>query len=59
MLELQVETMRLLHTTLGRHQEILVKMDESVERVSQHTVRIAQMLAEHTLILDRILQRLA
>jgi hypothetical protein len=57
---------------LARQDEILAKMDErqakqdqilaliqeSTERTAQYHARTAQMLAEHTLLMDRILERL-
>jgi hypothetical protein len=56
MLELQTEAIRLIHVGLDRQNQILRTMDESVERVSQHTVQIAQLCADHTMSLERQMQ---
>ena len=72
-LELQTEQIRLMQLSLQKQTQLLEQqgqmlsaMRDSGERVAQHSVRLAQIATEHTLlfertmtILDRIAQRLA
>ncbi len=52
----QLDAFQALQTMMDRQNQILLTINHSVERVSQHTVRIAQLCAEHTLCFDRLMQ---
>jgi hypothetical protein len=52
-LELLSEQIRLMQLSLLKHGQLLDAMRDSVERVAQHSVRLAQMATEHTLLFER------
>ena len=45
-----------MNESRDRQHQMLSKMDDNIERMSQHTVRIIQMLAEPTLSFDRLME---
>lgn len=57
-LERQNDILAKMDERLAKQDQILAAIHESTERTAQYQARTAQMLAEHTLLMDRILERL-
>ena len=55
----QDEILARMDERLAKQDQVLAAIQESTERTAQYQARTAQMLAEHTLLMDRILERLA